>query len=391
MNGSTPRNDGNVRLRAYYLLVVSFTMSVIQAVTLPLIPYLAYRLGASQILIGTIGSIGALLYCIGTLISGLISVITTPTIPFFLSLSSYSLAALCYSFLVHSPVDILIVRIIEGIAWGFLWPPLEAILTEAFISQSDVVPLFSFSWSSGMVLGSLLSGLSLSHDPILTFLPCSFTSVCCLLAGLPIFRAVKVKSLRNDRISLSFIIRSIKNNKVWLLASIYSFPLSIIFTFFPSHAILWGLAEIIIPLTLFGVMTSRSLTFLLIKRYLMDRRLRMSLGCILSGIGLLLFGTFHDLSVVLILCSILIGSGAGLIYASTLHSALDTPFRLRSIYTALFEFSIGLGYLIGPLIGGIIAEFNLAMTYILASLVPLGMGLIFISLGRRNLLPRSSS
>ncbi|RLF14252.1 MAG: hypothetical protein DRJ66_06385, partial [Thermoprotei archaeon] len=85
------------------------------------------------------------------------------------------------------------------------------------------------------------------------------------------------------------------------------------------------------------------------------------------------------------------GSGAGLIYASTLHSALDTPFRLRSIYTALFEFSIGLGYLIGPLIGGIIAEFNLAMTYILASLVPLGMGLIFISLGRRNLLPRSSS
>ena len=361
------------RHRAYYLFAVSFSMSVVQAVTMPVIPYMAYKLGASQFIIGMIGSIGSLLYCIGTLASGILSAIVVPYRIFLLSLMLYTVTALGYALLVRDPIDILLLKIIEGLSWSFLWPPLESTLADVYSSHERLVSIFSFSWSSGMILGSILSNWSLRCKFSTVFFLSSSISFLCLIYGL------LVRFDTNISKALRYSINDVKDvmfsDITWLYPLFYSLPLGIIFTFFPSHAPIWGFNESIIASAIFVIISSRTLVFTLAEKYVTKRALSMFLGSLLASTGLLIYGLVHASAHTIITASLLIGFGTGLIYASLFHSAITSSDRLRSIHTSLFEFSIGLGYFIGPLIGGMVAELHLSLPYVIGALMQL-IGLV---------------
>ena len=221
-----------------------------------------------------------------------------------------------------------------------------------------------------MILGSFLSNWSLKCKFSTVFFLSSTVSLFSLIYGLLTWRDIATTS-KAFKYSINDIKGVMFSDIAWLYPLFYSLPLGIIFTFFPSHAPVWGFNESVIALAIFIIISSRTFIFILAEKYMAKRAFSMLLGSLLVSMGLMIYGLIHTSIYMIVFASLLVGLGIGLIYASLFHSAITSSDKLRSIHTALFEFSIGLGYFIGPLIGGIVAELHLSLPYVIGALAQL--------------------
>lgn len=347
-------------------------MSLLSGTLIPVIPLFAFRMGASQIELGIVGSAAPLIYVPLTFVTGRLSdrLGRKPLIA--ASALIYAIACVLY-FISSSPTHLIVVKLIEGLSTALLWPPVEALLADnAFLNGYALVANFGASWSLGTTIGALISSWAIGTGRYGdVFLPAAIFSLAFSLATLLIISDIRAKLQGEEGpISEQGSATPSQFSSVWLAAFIYAFCQGIVFALYPPYADTRGVPTFIIGLVVTSLMLGRTLVFISFRRIRGRFKILITTGSAIIGLTILPLSLTIDPWIILPL-SLMLGFGVGLIYAASIMVALSVDKASRGKYAGFFEGSIGAGYFFGPIIGGSIAQVVLQGPYAICSIAAL--------------------
>jgi len=307
---------------------VSFAVSLLQALFLPVLSLYASQLGLGEAEVGAVVGASTFLYVPVALSSEAVLRRAGFRRP-----SSASLALIAAGFatlsLARDPLQLAAGAGLVSLGYGLLWPCVE----KAVSAHGGSAPLFSVSWSTGTLLGSLLIYPLLGLGFPRLYALCALAALA--LAPLPLKFEEGAGEVGRPRVGPLGLWRS------WVLCVGYSTSAGGLLTFYPLIAQRFGLPGYSVSLAVFSMMAARVLAF---------SALGLARPPPALGIPLLLAPVLAPLSPSLplhALLAALAGAGQGLVYAA----ALEGVFEAGGAYTSIFEASIGVGYSLGPLLG----------------------------------------
>jgi len=377
---TSPAKEANRNARMSYAL--SFFISVFAAVLVPVVPLLAFNMGASQFELGLIGAAIPVTYVPLALMSGPLSNRIGRKKLIVLSCLVYSLACATYA-LSSTPQHLMVGRLLEGVSTAMLWPAVEALLADSTdIGGSKLVSNFGVLWSSGSLLGGLLSSLALAVGSYgVVFIPCAGFSL--LMGAASVFGLSEKKTttaVTNVKDGPPVPARSMLTT--WGVAMIYAVCQGMIFSLYPPYAEIAGIPGALIGLAIALGLAGRTITFYLYRFLKVKFKTLALVGAILASVFTLQLA-FTTEPFMVLTAGFLFGVGMGLCYSAAIRSTLDVDSASRSRYAGLFEGSIGLGYFLGPAIGGAAAELYLPAPYVISSAAALVFAIIIV-MGREK-------
>lgn len=333
------------------------------------VPIYANMLGASLFLVGLIGSAGGLVYSFMPLVSGILC--DRMGRKFFISVSLFSYGASCLLYsLVREPLMFIPIKILEWISVAAFWPAVESLIADSALEElEDALKKFNISWGSAMVVGPLLGGILI--DELSIEAPFVFSMLIVFFSG-----ALSIVVVREPERILDVEKSSGETQEtngehdesiVTVLATIFLFSSigGILMALFPSYARDLGISafEIGVIVLVFGA--ARAITFYHANR--IEAWINKT-GMFLSGslaLGFASLITFYSSSTLsFLICFPLFGFGAGISYAASIASVLKWRRSSRGYAAGVFESLIGVGYFLGPLIGGFLSNFAGNVPYI---------------------------
>ncbi|MCX8189451.1 MAG: MFS transporter [Nitrososphaeria archaeon] len=322
------------------------------------LPYYSYQLGATEIEVGLVGAASGIPYIFIPFIAGNLSdrigrkkglMIGTLTV------------SLCYIIflLVSNPVLFILIRIIEGVGWSFVWPSMEAILGE----DKKKLQIYNIMWGFGATiapyLGSTIYQIFGAKNILLTSIGLMLPSV--------LLSKVGKDSLVIDDIKINKL-NDFKINSILFFPFIYGIISFTTLTFFPIYAEKTSLSLNISGLALSFMNSGRLIAFIISNNKIFDKKTMQSTFTILLGflpLGLV-FST-NDILFPPLFFSL--GFALGITYASALSKILSISESKRGHYAGLFESILGLGAFLGPFIGGIVANASISYTFIIPTII----------------------
>jgi len=355
--------DAGVR----YFFAISFIMSAISSILIPVMPIYAGDIGATPFVLGLIGSVPAVTYAAFTiLLGGLWDRLAkkTPIIAFYLL---YASVCLLFSFTV-APLQIVILKVLEGFSWSLFWPPVEILIAERTTASDKMVSNFGISWSSGGALGVFLSGFALElNRPKDIFRLVSFSSLVLALTSFLLVkerRIEKVELGKRKKANPGMTKILLMHKEAWLAAVIYSFGQNIVFALFPDYAYkIKSIPGLMIGLYISLLIAGRTLAFWIFGKIHIKNI--SSIGAALVSLGSLPMA-FTTSVPMLAVGFFSLGLGAGFLYSDSFKKAMTADADKRGLYAGIFEGSIGVGSL-SPVVAGALAEQFLNGPYILSS------------------------
>jgi len=352
------------------------------------VPIYANMLGATLFLVGLIGSAGGLIYSFMPLVSGVLCDKWGRKIFISASLLSYGLSCLLYS-LVEEPLMLVPIRILEWTSIAAFWPAVESLIADsAHTALEDALKRFNLSWGSAMTIGPLLGGVLINEFSIK--IPFVFSMLVAFLFGALSVLMVKEpdKVLNGEDPPEGSLGRSNGDDGsiITVLATIFLFSsiIGILLSLFPSYATDLGILPFEIGVITFALSAARTITFYQANR--MEAYIKKS-GMLIAGslaLGLASLIAFNSNSTLMFLvCFLIFGFGAGISYAASITLVLRWRKSSRGYAAGSFESLIGVGYFLGPLIGGFLSEFAGNMPYIYSFLLSLTVLLIQLKHRRR--------
>jgi len=325
-----------------------FAISVGFGIMTPLVPLFAtLKFLANELELGIIGTLVALPYVFAPFIFGRMSD-RIGRRPLILSgILLYLLTSFLY--VVSTSLEqIAILRILEGISFSMVWPSTEAFVGDISrcVSRNRAVGLYSVSWSSGYMLGSMIMGLMVYFID-LTYL--FFLVGFMMVAGVGAFFSLKISNSDPEEISSARPSRSLILVVSYVML-IWGFSILSFFSLFPSYATKNGISPSMIGYLIGTVGMVRTLVFFFFSRAIsFVGSATMPVGMALLSLSMFIswaspseIGLFASASI--------LGLSLGLLYSHSLVLMLSLP--SRGLYAGIFESSIGLGELLGPIIMG---------------------------------------
>jgi len=359
-----------------YLYAISFLMSATSGILIPVIPVYAFHLGATQFVLGLIGSAPAAMYALFTFMLGGSWDRLGKKIPIIAFYVMYTSICLLYSF-TTLPFQIIMLKTIEGLSWALFWPPLEALIAERTAGSNKAVSNFGISWSSGAALGVFLSGFALElNRPKDVFRLVSLSSLTLTLTSIALIKERRVEKVEIRKKANPITKAKIfsEHREAWLSAALYAFGQNVIFALFPAYAEIKSMSGLMIGLYISTLIAGRTLAFWSFGKIPMEK---ISLvGAALMSVGSLPIAITTSFPI-LVVGSFSIGFGAGLLYSSAFQKVMTAKAERRGLYAGIFEGSIGIGYL-SPVVAGALAERSLNAPYVLTSAGAACMFLWFI-------------
>jgi len=353
------------------LFACSFTYNLGAAMAGLAVILLAIRLGATPLQLGLIGMIWPTFYTVACLFSGPLSDRVSRRL-----LATIGCAIACSAYLLMikaaSPGQIMLVGFPVGIAMSLFWPPLEAWLAE-LSSPADLrrnFGIFNVAWSAGAAPGPLLAGLAMRVSVPFAFL----ASVSLMsIAGIIVVtrkpdrrrEASDKRPLTQDEdLSRRFL------HLAWVANFGTYFTIGIIRSLFPKLGGQLGMNSPSIGALLSAITFAQVLMFALLARtsswHYRLAPLLLSQSILLVASLLIYAGTGFGQC---LLPMVIAGGCAGISYFSSIYYSLNTPSRLGA-RSGLHEALIGLGVVVGPLTGGIVAQrWGLRSPYLLSGSV----------------------
>ncbi|RLF24346.1 MAG: hypothetical protein DRN15_02870 [Thermoprotei archaeon] len=360
-------SSANSTIMTLLLLTACFVMSLIGTSLGPVMVIRALKMKATQVEIGLIGGMSSFTYAVMTLSAFYVSKMIGRKKALMYALASYTIALLTY-LVATNPYQLMIGRAIEGMAWGLFWPFVETVLAE-LLGVESMVPKFSTAWSSGAIVGSMLIAVLLKIEPPI-YLLIYMTVVMAYLLPLTKLKISSDRTREMEKLGLKGLamgLRSLWHGWTLLVVSYVCMGLWLALT--PAHMKTWGYEDFIIGLCLFTLMSMRTLTFILLERMskaLNEKQLE-NIFLVLPVAVIVPVLTRKPIHV--IIASAALGVGLGLVYATVLRQVLSEGRMAREVMTGLFEFFIGIGFFIGPTIGGLLASIEEELAYIGCALI----------------------
>lgn len=355
---------------------LSFTFSVFVALLVPVVPLLAYRMGASQFELGLIGGACPLAYVPLALLSGTLADRVSRRSLIVLSCLVYSLSCIAYA-LSSAPLHLVVGKLLEGAATGILWPAVEALLADSTdVGGGKLVSNFGVLWSSGSFSGGILSSFVLGAGQYsVAFIPCAGFSL--LMGAMSLLGISETRGMTSAKAEPKndSAISPRRMLTTWGAAMLYSLCQGTIFSLYPPYAQIMGVPGALIGLAIAFGLAGRTLVFYLYRFLTVGFKTLALAGSVLASVFTLQLILSADPFLILS-GGFLLGVGMGLCYSAAIRSALDVDSASRGKYAGLFEGSIGLGYFLGPVMGGAIAEFILQAPYVISSVAAMSFAIV---------------
>jgi len=368
--------DKNDRILIAICLFV-FMFSLGCGIASPIIPLYAGSLGASYIQIGMIGTAYGLVYAIGSLPLGRLSDRLGRKIIMVLGTVLCALAAAAYS-IATTVNHIVLIRALDGLAWAAFWPSMEALTTD--VSRASAVGramgFSTASYGAGFALGSLLAGtLTSIFGYRYAFLFYLASSILATVVGLMMVREPRIKtttdqSAFSNTASRSSGLRHRANLLADLISMVFCVVLMTALTLLPVYAKGLGIGVFNIGVLMMLLWLGRITGFLSAGRISdkMDRKLVLTPSLVSVAVGSLLLAV-SETWWMLVLAVIVTGIGLGALLPVSVALISDyVPSSQRGLAMGMFETASAVGMMIGPAVGGVLAEqFDPSYPYLFCS------------------------
>lgn len=362
---------------------VPFSMAVVSGLINLAVPLFAINLGASALVLGELGFVGALCYVILTPIFGrLVDHIGYRSLPLFGALTFF-LSSLALS-LSNKVYQLFLFIAFVGIAGAMFWPSFEVWLAQMRMRESLLkrVSFFNISWCLGSGIGFLIAGILFEAYSHLSFYFASFLSLAIIFLIVGKLRKKKRDALFTDsggkRMENNSSLDSSSSGQKapfylyigWVANFANYFCIGMIKYLFPKLSIHIGIKPSIIGVLLFTVAFFQTVAFYMLGKterwHYKGTPLIFSQLLVIFGLVLIFLGSTV---ISFLIAFMFIGVGGGLVYFSSIFYSLDN-LEGKGQKSGIHEAVLGTGLLLGPLAGGAIAEaFTLRFPYVLAIFV----------------------
>jgi len=357
------------------LYVSAFLTQMSLSVAFITTPILAYRMEASPFLIGLIGASGGATYAAMTRVFGSISdrfsrkkLLLTSEVIQALSM------VICY--FSQDPYQLILSRLVFALGAALFWPLVIAYVGD-LVEAEQLGPAlagYNVSWISATVIGPQLGGLLIIWFPIRTsflvaFAVLFFTST--LIFSGTKARIDKLRSLVHPAESEEPVQ---EDSTVFPLihAFLVAFTAATLSAIFPAYA-----TQLDVPADQIGLMfllsgLTQTLTVLLASRL----QPKLGEGTMLLSSSLLLICSLTMIGLILTVPLFLVGFtifglGQGLAYSTAIFSVLKGSGSRRGKAAGMFESTLGVGFFVGPLVGGILYQLGGSYPYFFGAVLSL--------------------
>lgn len=370
------------------LYVSAFLTQMSLSVAFITTPILAYMMEASPFLIGLIGASTGATYAAMTRVFGSISDRFSRKKLLFTSEVVQALS-MVVCFLSQDPYQLIFSRLIFAFGAALFWPLVIAYIGD-LVEADQLGPAlagYNVSWSSATIIGPQLGGLlivwfSIRTSFLVAFAVLSFTSTLLFLGTKA--RIDKSRHVIHPTESEE-LVREDSNVFPLIHAFLVAFTAATLSAIFPAYATQLDVSADQIGLMFLLSGLTQTLTVLL------ANRLQSTLGegimllsssflliCSLTMIGLILQVQLFFVGFAIF------GLGQGMAYSTAIFSVLKGSGSRRGEAAGVFESTLGVGFFIGPLVGGILYQLGGSYPYFFGAVLSLWIMIthLFIKLKR---------
>ena len=328
--------------------LTAFSAETAMVLTSIYIPYYAYQLGATEIEVGLIGASAGIPYAFIPFLAGRLSDKIGRRKGL---LSGIIVVSLCYIMylLIYYPSLFILIRVVEGIGWSFVWPSMEAMIGDS----KRRLQVYNIMWGLGATIAPYLGGsLYQFYGAKNVLLLSIFLMMASFIFSITGKEGMASKNRANEGYKGNF-----RFNPIFFTPFIYGVLSYTLLTFFPIYAEKRTLSLNVSGLVLSVMNFGRLSAFALSNKTVFGKERIQGYFTILLGLVPLSLIFFAN-ETILISLFFLLGFSLGVTYAYALAKILSISEANRGYYAGIFESLLGLGAFSGPLIGGLLG-FNL--------------------------------
>jgi MFS family permease len=340
-------------------------------------PILALEMEASPILIGLIGASGGATYAVMARIFGSASdrfsrkklLLTAEVVQAF---------SMVLSFLSQDPYQLIFARFVFSVGLALYWP-----LSEAYIGDlagadqlSQALTGYNVSWSSATIVGPQLGGLLITWYFIRTPFLVALAGIL-FAAVLLLPRTVANINGSHHMFHLNKSEKRVGNGPnvfPLIYAFLFAFTGATLSAIFPAYATQLGVSADLIGLMFLLSGLTQTLTVLLANR--LQSKLEEGRILLLSSFFMFCALTIIGLALAMPIFFVgftIFGLGQGMAYSTAILLVLRGSGSRRGKAAGLFESTLGIGFFLGPLVGGVFYQIGGAYPYFLGALASLSI------------------
>lgn len=331
-----------------------FPLSMIRFI----VPIYAKDIGANTFILGLMGTAYGLAYIILATYFGKISEKIGQKKMIFMGLLIYATVILVYP-AIHNPLLLILVRGGEAIGMAMVWPSVEAFSQMAKKERLEhSVLVYTLSWSIAASIAPYIGAIFMVNFNVAILVIFMITISSALIS---IFIPNPEKSIENPNEKRFNVIYDIT-----LPIFAYGFNSAIIMSFYPAYgsSLDFGVMGTGIVLTVSG--TILVFAFILSGTLLSSYgKRKITFAGLLLQLPFIFVSLSSNFSVQLISLSIIF-FGQGLIYFNVLLNIISSFSKNVGSKTGIFESSIGAGFVLGPMLGGLPTFLNFEFPWIIA-------------------------
>ncbi|MGA2663545.1 MAG: MFS transporter [Nitrososphaerales archaeon] len=379
------------------------------------LPLYALQLGADPLEIGLVGGVSWASYSFAPYLIGRYSDRVRMRKAFIVvSLVMLTFCSFTYV-LVESPVQLIALRLVEGVAWSILWPVMDVAISEdASWESTKALSIYNAVWSTAGAIGPLLGGsliLLFAGSIRDVFLVTALLTAASVVVMVLFFRegsrpAAPVEGPADGAEAPTVEVRRGRRPGrrardlfwVFVLGMIMiSSVRGVLFTFYPPLAQSQGVSIAVIALIGFTFGAGRAVVFVLstrdeIRGFILDDRnvervLLAALGLSAIG-GVLPLAGDRSGAIGFLAFGVVAFSGSFLVSASQANFISRAEPHKRGAGAGIFESTIGIGLAISPILAGLFSGGSLSLPFLV---VPVEFAIsvpVFLYLLRRARVPR---
>ena len=290
----------------------------------------------------------------------------------------------------QSVPEIMGFRIMTGIAHAFFWPPCEAIISNESTEKNRVknISWFTMFFVMGFMIGPLIGTAFLENMEItyrILFQIAAFILAAAIITALLASRK-KIKK-QHERFSFSAIKDMKKFPEVITLLIFCTSAFGIILTIFPAFLNDKGMSATDILYLYFAFGISRVVSLALAGKFAKKTSQTLIAATLAVSIGLAI-SVVADSIIMFGIALVLMGFGFSIFFPLTLEIILSkTKKGISGKIIGAYETIFGLGWAVGPTIGGPITQsFGNETPYIIFAIIGVGITILAI-ISRKKLEP----
>jgi len=386
-----------VDLKLLFLVLLFYALAV--GILTVVIPLYSYNLGADRVTVGFILSAYALGFVAASPLWGKASDYIGRKLALGIGMLGYSIIAILFSF-VSSPESLVVMALLQGFSGASFWIVPTAIIADLYASQEMGAALGKVALFQGVgfIVGSFLGGFLIEQlaYPNVFYIPSAFAFSTALLILLGLQEKSKTSAKKvadSSRIGPKFVVMAKRGLVIPYIDTAFSaLFLGVVESQFIVHA-----SEVLMKEYLVGALLTSYYIAETFVQYpagkfsdMIGRHLTILLAFIMSALGFLAL-VFPPSFASLFVAAIAVGGGVGILYVAPTALLMDgVSSSQRGLLAGFQNIVWGVGFFLGPLLGGIATVHSVSTPYILCIIASaIGCTLSLIAYKRPD--PRSLS